>query len=78
MHDAIIQHGTDFDDTKALFNVGFYITEPLANAITNKDFKIADVCRTRNVISWYNFEYISPSVNNLVKWIGIWLTIYTY
>ena len=37
LHDAIIQHGTDFDDTKALFNVGFYITEPLANAITNKE-----------------------------------------
>ena len=39
MHDAIIQHGTDFGDTKALFNVGFYITNPLANAITNKERK---------------------------------------
>ena len=39
LHDAIIQHGTDFGDTKALFNVGFYITEPLANAITNKERK---------------------------------------
>ena len=37
LHDAIIQHGTDFGDTKALFNVGFYITNPLANAITNND-----------------------------------------
>ena len=37
LHDAIIQHGTEFDNTKALFNVGFYITEPLANAITNKE-----------------------------------------
>ena len=37
LHDAIIQHGVQFGDTKALFNVGFYITEPLANAITNKE-----------------------------------------
>ena len=37
LHDAIIQHGVPFGDTKALFNVGFYITEPLANAITNKE-----------------------------------------
>ena len=37
LHDAIIQHGVEFGDTKALFNVGFYITEPLANAITNKE-----------------------------------------
>ena len=39
LHDAIIQHGTDFGDTKALFNVGFYITDPLANTITNKERK---------------------------------------
>ena len=37
LHDAIIQHGVPFGDTKALFNVGFYITEPLAKAITNKE-----------------------------------------
>ena len=37
LHDAIIQHGTDFGDTKALFNVGFYILNPLANTIANKE-----------------------------------------
>ena len=37
LHDAIIQQGVEFDNTKALFNVGFYITNPLANAITNKE-----------------------------------------
>ena len=37
LHNAIIQHGVEFDNTKALFNVGFYITNPLANAITNKE-----------------------------------------
>ena len=28
LHDQIIQNGVDFGDTKALFNVGFYITDP--------------------------------------------------
>ena len=37
LHDKIIREGVDFAGTKALFNVGFYITEPLANAITNKE-----------------------------------------
>ena len=35
--DKIIRYGIDFGDTKALFNVGFYITNPLANAITNAE-----------------------------------------
>ena len=35
LHDAIIQHGTEFGDTRALFNVGFYITEPSQCVITN-------------------------------------------
>ena len=39
LQDAIIQHGADFGDTKALFNVGFYILNPLANTITNKERK---------------------------------------
>ena len=39
LHDAIIQHGTEFGDTKALFNVGFYITEPTHCAITNAERK---------------------------------------
>ena len=39
MHDHIIQDGINFGDTKALFNVGFYITNPLDNAITNKERK---------------------------------------
>jgi len=37
LHDAIIQHGIEFGDTRALFNVGFYILNPLENAITNKE-----------------------------------------
>ena len=37
LHDAIIQHGIPFGDTKALFNVGFYITDPMDNKIINKE-----------------------------------------
>ena len=37
LHDRIIQEGVDFADTKALFNVGFYITDPMDNRIINKE-----------------------------------------
>ena len=35
--DKIIQEGVKFGDTKALFNVGFYIEDPLDHAIENKE-----------------------------------------
>ena len=35
LHDKIIREGIDFADTKALFNVGFYITDPMDNKIIN-------------------------------------------
>ena len=37
LHDRIIQDGVDFANTKALFNVGFYITDPMDNKIINKE-----------------------------------------
>ena len=37
IHDRIIQDGVDFAGTKALFNVGFYITDPMDNKIINKE-----------------------------------------
>ena len=37
LHDRIIQEGVDFADTKALFNVGFYITNPMDNKIINRE-----------------------------------------
>ena len=37
IHDRILQDGVDFADTKALFNVGFYITDPLDNKIINRE-----------------------------------------
>ena len=33
--DNVIQNGVEFDDTKALFNCGFYIRNPLENLITD-------------------------------------------
>ena len=37
LHDRIIQDGVDFADTKALFNVGFYITDSQDNKRINKE-----------------------------------------
>ena len=37
LHDRIIQDGVEFGDTKALFNIGFYITNPKDRKIINKE-----------------------------------------
>ena len=37
IHDRILQDGVEFGDTKALFNVGFYITDPKDRRIVNKE-----------------------------------------
>ena len=37
LHDKIIREGVEFGDTKALFNVGFYITDPADRKIINKE-----------------------------------------
>ena len=37
LHDKIIQEGVKFGDTKALFNVGFYMTDPKDRKIINKE-----------------------------------------
>jgi thymidylate synthase len=39
IHDQIIQNGVSFGDTKALFNVGFYITDPKDRKIINRERK---------------------------------------
>jgi len=38
-HDKIIREGVNFGDTKALFNVGFYIENPMDNFILNGERK---------------------------------------
>ena len=37
IHDQILQNGVSFGDTKALFNVGFYITDPKDKKIINRE-----------------------------------------
>ena len=37
LHDQILQNGVSFGDTKALFNIGFYITDPKDRKIINKE-----------------------------------------
>ena len=37
LHDRIIRDGVDFGNTKALFNVGFYMTDPMDNRIINRE-----------------------------------------
>ena len=37
VHDQILQNGVDFGGTKALFNVGFYITDPKDRKIYNRE-----------------------------------------
>ena len=39
IHDRILQDGIAFGDTKALFNVGFYITDPKDRKIINRERK---------------------------------------
>ncbi len=39
LHDRILQDGVEFGDTKALFNVGFYMTDPKDRKIINKERK---------------------------------------
>ena len=39
IHDQILQNGVDFGDTKALFNVGFYMTDPKDRKIINRERK---------------------------------------
>ena len=37
LHNKILLEGIPFDNTKALFNVGFYIADPMDNKITNRE-----------------------------------------
>jgi len=38
-HDLIISEGVEFDNTKALFNIGFTLNNPMDNIITNNERK---------------------------------------
>ena len=65
--DKIILHGIDFDNTKALFNVGFYMRDPLNNHITNKqrDWKLRYA-----MAEWDWYLSGDPSIKKLGKIYG--------
>ena len=46
--------------------------------IKNKDLDTRASCGLRVVINLDIIAYISPSVNNFIKWIVIWLSIFAY
>ena len=60
--DEIIINGIDFDNTKAIFNCGFYIADPLDNHITNKqrDWKL-----TYAMAEWDWYLSGDPSIKKL-------------
>ena len=61
-HNEIILNGIDFSDTKALFNVGFTLDNPLDNAITNKERKF-NVDYAKAEWQWYLSG--DPSIDKL-------------
>ena len=65
--DKITLHGIDFDNTKALFNVGFYMRDPLDNHITNKqrDWKL-DYANAE----WHWYLSGNPSIHKLGELYG--------
>lgn len=67
--DKIISDGIDFDDTKALFNVGFEIENPLDNIITDEhrkwNIKYADR-------EWKWYLSGDPSAIEIAKFAPIW------
>jgi thymidylate synthase len=68
-HDKIITDGVDFDNTKALFNVGFYIENPEDNLITNEHRKWNPKYAMREW-SWYQSG--DPSAIEISKYAPIW------
>jgi len=67
LHDQILQNGVDFGDTKALFNVGFYMTDPMDNKIINKERKWNEEYA---LAEWEWYLSGDPSVSQLGKLFG--------
>ena len=67
LHDRIIQDGVDFAGTKALFNVGFYITDPMDNKIINRE---RNWKQEYAEAEWQWYLTGSPSIKTLGKIYG--------
>ena len=74
VHDQILQNGVTFGDTKALFNVGFYITDPKNRKIINRERKWNEEYAEAE---WQWYLSGDPSVSQLGELFGsippIWL-----
>ena len=62
LHDQILQPGVDFGDTKALCNVGFYMTDPMDNRITNRERKWSEEYAEAE---WEWYMTGDPNINTL-------------
>lgn len=69
MLDKLITDGVNFDDTKALFNVGFYIENPEDNLITDKQRKWSINYAVRE---WHWYLSGDPSAVEISKHAPIW------
>lgn len=67
--DKIILEGVDFDDTKALFNVGFYIENPTDNSIRDLSRKWNPVYAMRE---WMWYLSGDPNAEEISKYAPIW------
>ena len=67
MHDRILQDGVKFGDTKALFNVGFYITDPKDRKIINRERKWSEEYAEAE---WKWYLSGDPHINTLVDIYG--------
>ncbi len=67
--DKIISDGIDFDNTKALFNIGFEIEDPLDNAITDEHRKW-NINYAEREWKWYLSG--NPSALEICKFAPIW------
>jgi len=67
--DKITLEGVDFDNTKALFNVGFYIENPEDNFITDKQRKWSILYAARE---WQWYLSGDPSAVKISKHAPIW------
>lgn len=67
--DKIIQEGIEFDNTKALFNIGFEIRNPIDNHITETHRKWNPNYAMRE---WLWYESGDPSAIEISKYAPIW------
>jgi len=69
LYDKINIEGCNFGNTKALFNVGFFITNPLENSIKT-DFRRFNLKYAKREWEWY--LSCNPNAEEISKYAPIW------